>query len=279
MRALEVGVAAPARRSPPRAGRTRGARAAPPRPPRSARRTCRRPTTAGLPCSSSGMLVLVRRGDVRERQAELLRARRSSTSRNSVSSSRPRSAGCRSSPASTSGPTGCSAKLQRRDDAEVAAAAAQRPEQVGVLVVRGAHQLARRRSPARRRAGCRRPGRACARASPSRRPGSGRRRRWWRRGRRWWPGRAPGGAVDLGPGARRRPPARRARSGRPRRRPCRARRARARRRTADAPVTEWPPAADGDRRARARGRRPARRSRRRARRSARRSAAGARSSS
>ena len=46
-------------------------------------------------------------------------------------------------------------ELERRDDAEVAAAAAQRPEQIGVLVRRGAHDARRRRSRPRRRPGCR----------------------------------------------------------------------------------------------------------------------------
>ena len=46
-------------------------------------------------------------------------------------------------------------ELELGDDAEVAAAAAQPPEQVGVLVVAARHDLRRRRSRPRPRAGCR----------------------------------------------------------------------------------------------------------------------------
>ena len=52
------------------------------------------------------------------------------------------SRGCRISPASASGPEGVEVELELGDDAEVAAAAAQRPEEVRVLVFARANDLA-----------------------------------------------------------------------------------------------------------------------------------------
>ena len=80
---------------------------------------------------------------------------------------------------------------ERGRDAEVAAAAVQRPEQVRVLVRAGGDRARRRRSPAPRTRGCRRTARAFAPASPSRRRASARRRPWWTRGRRSSRARAP----------------------------------------------------------------------------------------
>ena len=83
------------------------------------------------------------------------RARRPSPRAAPAITSRPRSPGHSIRPAITIGPTGCRRELERSRDAEVAAAAVQRPEQVGVLVLGSRAPARRRRSPARPRAGCR----------------------------------------------------------------------------------------------------------------------------
>ena len=76
-----------------------------------------------------------RRRQAQRRDARQL-ARRPVTTRlkssSTLAASSPRHA---IAPAKTSGPTGCSLYSKRRHDAEVAAAAAQAPEQVGVLLL------------------------------------------------------------------------------------------------------------------------------------------------
>ena len=67
---------------------------------------------------------------------------------------------------------GMKSVLERGDDPEVAAAAADAPEEIGVLLLAGTNELALGRHDVRRRRGCRRSRRTSASATRSRRRGS-----------------------------------------------------------------------------------------------------------
>ena len=69
---------------------------------------------------------------------------------------------------------------ERGDDAEVTAAAAQRPEQIRIACARWPSRSGHRPAPCRRRSGCRSRGRICASGVRARHPGSARPRRWWK---------------------------------------------------------------------------------------------------
>ena len=138
-----------------RADRTRAAAAAPPRRPRPCRRSSTTTPTTGWPrtgsgTKSSGGAVMKASaatdlvGRVGHEVAEEPQQRRP-----------PSRAGYISIPPRTIGPIGCSREGERGDDAEVAAAAAQAPEQVGVLVLGRRRPSGRRRSRPRPRSGCR----------------------------------------------------------------------------------------------------------------------------
>ena len=98
---------------------------------------------------------------------------------------------------------GIELELDRGHDAELPAAAAQRPEQLGIAGARRRGRGGRRRSPARSRRRCCTRGRACGRASSARRRACSRRRRRRRPSRPAAPGRRPR------PGRSRRPTRRR----------------------------------------------------------------------
>ena len=122
-------------------------------------------------------------GQLARRLGGELADRSSSTS----AASSPRHA---TAPPRISGPTGCSSVFEAGDDAEVAAAAAQRPEQIRVLVLAGADDSPVGGDEIHRRQRCRRSSRAPRRGSRSRRRGSVRRCRSPRRSRAPRPGRA-----------------------------------------------------------------------------------------
>ena len=103
---------------------------------------------------------------------------------------------------------------ERGHDPEVAAAAAQRPEQVGMLASPMPSPPARRPARPRPRAGCRWSARTCGTGSRARRPASARRRRWWRGPRTAGPARARASPRRRRPRSRRPAPGRSARPGR-----------------------------------------------------------------
>jgi hypothetical protein len=74
-------------------------------------------------------------------------------------------------PARTVGPDGVEAEIERGDHAEVAAATSQRPEQIGVLILGRAQQLAVGRHDVDGKEVVYRKGRACASASRCHRRG------------------------------------------------------------------------------------------------------------
>ena len=139
-RALEVGVRR--RLEEVRVGAELADRArAPARPPRPGRPTCRAIATAGWPCrcsgtSSSAGAVMKAHASESSSGASFITSR--NVREDLVGARRRR----RAPAAADLGPERVQRQLERGDDAEAAAAAAQRPEQLGVLVLGGAHDPA-----------------------------------------------------------------------------------------------------------------------------------------
>ena len=179
---------ASARRSRPPAARTRGSAASTSSPSSTPGVHARRPH--GRPAAQlRGHLRLVRGGHVGEARLSSSGARRMTSRKSAQQLARARSAGYRTQAAEHLGPTGCSANSSAVDHAEVAAAAAQRPE-----AARGSRPPTRGRSrrPAVTSSAASRlsQARPCLRSSQPEPPPSVRpRRRSWRPARRWWPGR------------------------------------------------------------------------------------------
>ena len=250
-RALEVGVGHGPERVERGRPEARGSARGRARRPRSAPACMPTIATAGRPRSSAG--IRPRPGAVRYANASESSSGASfMTSRNSRSSSRPRSAGCSTRPAEHGRADRVQRELDRGHDAEVAAAAAQRPEQLRMLLGGGADLARRPRSRARRRGCCRRRGRACARASRSRRRARGRRRRCSRRGRRRSRARGPGSPRRARPRSAPAPTRTTRRSGSTviSRMPRTSMTMPSS--TSDRPATEWPPARTATRRLRRR---------------------------